>query len=122
MNVPNDPIGFSLNLFGVNAASPALVTDADFDNFDNTFYYEMVDLGEYRMILNCMGNFTQTDESIADRSQSWGGMATRYQGRADKLESLYAARLKTPQYTLDFTTIRTGITPDPGWFFGYGNW
>lgn len=116
----NGAIGFGMNLCDYPPAMPALIADTDMTFFVSGLYYQMIDLAEYRLIFNAVMNFTDPDETMADRSQSWNGLMNRYQARLKDLEELYKPLLKSSRYSLRFGTIKLPIAPNPNENIYYG--
>lgn len=116
----NDVIGWAVDQLDGTIVDPTGIVDTDIATIQSHSRGQLIDLCEYRAILTGLGSYIQTDESAQDRSQSWGAMASRFQARADKLETLYKYKLKTATANIHFTTIRLPIGPRPDSVIGYG--
>lgn len=82
-----DPINEALTMMGMYADDPTTPTDADLSSVTNADLLKMLDLSEYRLLLNVFQNFDDVDVRIGHRQEEFSQLANRILQRVDRLRT-----------------------------------
>lgn len=82
-----DPINEALTMMGMYADDPTTPTDADLSSVTNADLLKMLDLSEYRLLINVFQNFDDVDVRIGHRQEEFSQLANRILQRVDRLRT-----------------------------------
>jgi len=89
----NDAIGFSVRNCGGKVESIIAVTDADLGTVPDDEIDKLLDVAEYRLIFNILGNMDEVSVSVAGQSESYSEIRATLESQigllSTKLEKMY---------------------------------
>ena len=103
----NDPLATALDWMGLPPVDGSLVTDADLTSVEDV--NKLLDLAEYRLLQNIVGNVAVVDTQVGQRRQSLGQVATALEAALTRKErdvqrvyGLFVGSLTGGSLSLDF--------------------
>lgn len=107
-----DPIGFGLRVLGITLGDITKPVDSDLTTLGDDQVDELLDLAEYRLLLNIYQNFDDVDVRIGHRQEEFSQLANRILMRVDRLRThlrdVYGygeSELEAGVIDLDFDTL-----------------
>ena len=98
-----DPISSALMEMGYTVAAPELPTDAEVGAVPASLKGRFLDLAEYRLLGNILGNLVAADTTVGPRSERLSQLAAIIQKRLDAIEKRHGgAVLGTGTLTYEF--------------------
>jgi len=99
----NDPVGRALRRIGYTTADITAVADADIANVGVVDYDKFLDVSEYHVLQNVMGNFDDVDISVGPRSESLSQLVKQAERKLKQLEEYIIA-----EYDLGLSELDAG--------------
>lgn len=82
-----DPINEALTMMGLYADDPTQPDDADMAAVSQSQLLKLLDLAEYRLLINVYQNFDDVDVRIGHRQEEFSQLANRILMRVDRLRT-----------------------------------
>jgi len=100
----NDPIGWALRQSDYTVNNINSVADSDVANVSTENLDKVLDLSEYRLLQNVLGNLDDVDSKLGPRDEKLSQLAKQVESKLNKLES----KLKT-EYGFGASVMQLGL-------------